>query len=102
MTDIRARLAEAIRDAHYRIVGGSSDVRVDPGDVLADVLLSLPGIAIVDTDATETVAKAIFANRRHHEPVHAWDDLYPDEMDSYRNMARAALLAAGNAVEAVQ
>lgn len=51
MTDIRtrARLSDVLRDAHYRIVGGSSDVRVDPGDVLAAAVLSMPGIIIIET-----------------------------------------------------
>lgn len=43
----------------------------------------------------ERVAQAIFANRRHHEPVEGWDALYPDEVASYRAMAAAAIDALG-------
>lgn len=46
MTDLRECLADALRTAHYRILGGSTDCRIDPGETLADVLLSLPGITI--------------------------------------------------------
>lgn len=43
----------------------------------------------------ETVAKVIFANRRHHEPVHSWNDLYSDEQAAYRAMALAAIDSLG-------
>jgi hypothetical protein len=33
-------LARAAREAHYRILAGSVDVRVDPGNVLASAVLS--------------------------------------------------------------
>ncbi|QBI97216.1 hypothetical protein SEA_TRIPL3T_64 [Mycobacterium phage Tripl3t] len=45
--ELRAALTEALQRAHYRIVGGSSDCRVDPGEILADAILSLPGVAVI-------------------------------------------------------
>ncbi|AVJ49527.1 hypothetical protein SEA_MARYBETH_59 [Mycobacterium phage MaryBeth] len=45
--ELRAVLTEALREAHYRILGSSSDARVDPGQVLADVVLGLPGVAVI-------------------------------------------------------
>ncbi|AER49993.1 hypothetical protein CM00_gp63 [Mycobacterium phage Kugel] len=45
--ELRAVLTEALQRAHYRIVGGSSDCRVDPGEILADAVLSLPGVAVI-------------------------------------------------------
>jgi hypothetical protein len=34
MTAIRARIADALQKAHYRILSGSTHVLDDPGDVL--------------------------------------------------------------------
>ncbi|AXQ61023.1 hypothetical protein SEA_GIRR_75 [Mycobacterium phage Girr] len=45
--ELRAVLAEALGRSYYRIVGSSSDCRVDPGEILADALLSLPGVAVI-------------------------------------------------------
>ncbi|ALA48822.1 hypothetical protein XFACTOR_74 [Mycobacterium phage XFactor] len=45
--ELRAVLTEALSRSYYRIVGGSSDCRVDPGEILADALLSLPGVAVI-------------------------------------------------------
>ncbi|QBI97428.1 hypothetical protein SEA_FANCYPANTS_92 [Mycobacterium phage Fancypants] len=45
--ELRDVLTEALREAHYRILGSSSDARVDPGQVLADVVLGLPGVAVI-------------------------------------------------------
>ncbi|QAX93777.1 hypothetical protein SEA_SHELOB_17 [Mycobacterium phage Shelob] len=45
--ELRAVLTEALSRSYYRIVGSSSDCRVDPGEILADALLSLPGVAVI-------------------------------------------------------
>ncbi|AYD83494.1 hypothetical protein SEA_FUDGETART_14 [Mycobacterium phage FudgeTart] len=45
--ELRAILTEALSRSYYRIVGSSSDCRVDPGEILADALLSLPGVAVI-------------------------------------------------------
>ncbi|QGJ93714.1 hypothetical protein SEA_HANNACONDA_73 [Mycobacterium phage Hannaconda] len=45
--ELRAVLTEALGRSYYRIVGSSSDCRVDPGEILADALLSLPGVAVI-------------------------------------------------------
>ncbi|AYR00440.1 hypothetical protein I5H98_gp084 [Mycobacterium phage Whouxphf] len=46
-SELRDVLTEALREAHYRILGSSSDARVDPGQVLADVVLGLPCVAVI-------------------------------------------------------
>lgn len=102
MTDLRQRISDVLcnRLSDFDV----SDGRFVDGcrwlaDNLTETLMALDGITIVDTEAIYPVARAIFANRRHHEPVRAWEDLYSDEMDSYRAMARAALTAAVQAQE---
>ncbi|UXE04552.1 hypothetical protein SEA_AUBS_80 [Mycobacterium phage Aubs] len=45
--ELRAVLTEALGRSYYRIVGSSSDCRVDPGEILADAVLSLPGVAVI-------------------------------------------------------
>ncbi|AVI04052.1 hypothetical protein SEA_JANGDYNASTY_21 [Mycobacterium phage JangDynasty] len=45
--ELRAVLTEALSRSYYRIVGSSSDCRVDPGEILADAILSLPGVAVI-------------------------------------------------------
>ncbi|AYQ99425.1 hypothetical protein I5H37_gp080 [Mycobacterium phage Filuzino] len=45
--ELRAVLTEALSRSYYRIVGSSSDCRVDPGEILADAVLSLPGVAVI-------------------------------------------------------
>lgn len=53
MTDIRSRLADALREHRF-------DWPVaDRPEAMADVLLSLPGIAIVPSDAFVDIADAV-------------------------------------------
>lgn len=75
MTDIRTRLADAIFTETTRIVFTSTGEDVEKrvaaimsmsAQQLADVLLSLPGIAIVDTE--ETLLAAANAAEAAHEP----------------------------------
>jgi len=95
MTGVRALLAEALREAHYRILGGSTDVRINPGEVLADVLLSLPGIAIVDLSRIDPIAEVIAKNWPDtYAESWPWSDIPEGDREAYRGMARAALLAA--------
>ena len=59
--ELRAVLTEALSRSYYRIVGSSSDCRVDPGEILADAILSLPGVAVIqlpepDEDGNEWIA----------------------------------------------
>ncbi|AVE00754.1 hypothetical protein SEA_TESLA_8 [Mycobacterium phage Tesla] len=57
--ELRAVLTEALSRSYYRIVGSSSDCRVDPGETLADALLSLPGVAVIQLRAdAEFIAAA--------------------------------------------
>ncbi|UTN92764.1 hypothetical protein SEA_BENCH_44 [Mycobacterium Phage Bench] len=51
--ELRAVLTEALGRSYYRIVGSSSDCRVDPGEILADALLSLPGVAVIQLPEPE-------------------------------------------------
>ncbi|AYD81122.1 hypothetical protein SEA_GRAND2040_52 [Mycobacterium phage Grand2040] len=54
--ELRAVLTEALGRSYYRIVGSSSDCRVDPGEILADAVLSLPGVAVIQLpEPTEAV-----------------------------------------------
>jgi hypothetical protein len=89
VTDIRARLADALRGTD-RYLSGS-----DP-DQLADVLLSLPGIAIVELPEPNTIAVAA-GDLVEFRIVGGDSVLY--QPDGARRVA-AALLAAADAAEA--
>lgn len=105
MTDIRAKLADALRkhvEVHDRFtqrhVCTCDNWTEDSFDDafghqthaahLADVLLALEGVAVVDMDSgTEVLDRAAQAIWRNGQPS-PWDEL------KFRRMARAALLAA--------
>lgn len=123
MTDIRTRLADALHRAMSRIIGGVAPDGMWAPEYLADVLLALPGIAIVELpepDGTggitqetwrvgnltvETMGDAVLWPTGHK----AGYGLHCDEEHSHngcqsiwaRRLA-AALLAAANAAEAVE
>jgi hypothetical protein len=76
MSDIRTRLADALREhasEHYCSIPPSAD----GANHVADVLLSLPGIAIVDVSDADSAVDAILrasrayqaANTADHPPV---------------------------------
>lgn len=89
MTDIRTRLVDAICAAEFR--------PRETVEAIVDVLLSLPGIAIVDTDADlERVAERM----ADADDGIIYGLLTPDEAGFYLRMAGAALLTAANAAEA--
>lgn len=102
MSDIRARLADALREhllglhpRNHVTADGSHAYLCSPQlnfDILADVLLSAPGIAIVDTNDEATIDRVAEA---------IWElSVDPPDIPAYRDMACAALLAAANAAEA--
>jgi hypothetical protein len=98
MTDIRDRLADALREELHARDDGFGVHSAWISDHLVPLLLSLPGIAIVDTNTDiEWVADQM---------AKADDIIYglltPDEAEYYQRLARAALLAAANSAEAAQ
>lgn len=83
MTDIRSRIADVI--AHHRL---------DSAEQVADVLLSLPGIAIVELPDT--------GNIWFDDGWARFEELsVPPKAEEMRRFA-AALLAAANAAESVE
>lgn len=97
MSNIRTRLADALREAIIE-----RGLWPDKLDDLVDVVLSLPGIAIVET-GQDSVAEAIYeAHRAAYGDVcwSRWAALGELGRDTYRRMAAAALVAAANAAEA--
>lgn len=52
------RAREVLQQAHYRIVGGSSDVRVQPGNVLF-AALEAAGITVVDQSHLDCLAAEV-------------------------------------------
>lgn len=91
MTDIRTRLADAL----------ASELEIRRGTVqtwgahIADVLLSLPGIAIIDTTKIDRIAAAIAGNWPDtYAKSWPWDDIPEHAQEAYRDRARAAILAA--------
>jgi hypothetical protein len=97
MTDLRQRLADvlgekltAICDADY----------ARWADHLADVLLSLPGIAIVDLAHIDPIAEAIAKNWPDtYAESWPWSDIPESAREGYRKAARAAVLAAADKAE---
>lgn len=84
MTTLRARIADTLHD---------NGCHRDDAAELADALLAVPGIVIVDTeDGSEVLEKAARAIWREAQPM-PWQEL------RFRKMARAALLAAAAAAE---
>ena len=61
MTTSRDLLAAALREAHYRILNGSTDVRADPGDVLTDAIAGV-GLAAVKASDIITGLRTIGGN----------------------------------------
>jgi hypothetical protein len=98
MNDIRARLADALTESADWFVAGGKLVSIPRA---VDVLLSLPGIAIVDMSRIDEMADAIWQHDRDGIGPRPgmWADLSKDWQGYYRNMALAALLAAANKAE---
>jgi hypothetical protein len=65
---------------------------------VADILLSLPGIVMDATDIEKAAEAAWWANEGDRWSK-SWAQVELNVKDNYRRMARAALLAAANAVE---
>lgn len=91
MPDIRERLAAALGD---RFNGASGTLT---WRMIVDELLSLPGIAIVELDSAEYVAKEI--QKLDITGDWPWEKLSDKARDTYRRMANAALLTAANAAK---
>jgi hypothetical protein len=105
MSDLRARIADALHhelDEHdYE---DDDEKRGQVAHHFADVLLSLPGIAVVDPNDPETIDrdvghKAIWRRERHFKYDSEGNAIVVDVVERHRNMARAALLAAADAAE---
>ncbi|QNN98911.1 hypothetical protein PBI_MOVA_78 [Mycobacterium phage Mova] len=82
--ELRAVLTEALSRSYYRIVGSSSDCRVDPGEILADALLSLPGVAVIQlpdemTDRTNVAEKIRRQPMWEHQG--SWATVEGDEVE---------------------
>jgi hypothetical protein len=96
MTDIRARLADALREHPYalgqqRCLCGVPCWQDTHREHVADVLLSLSGIAIVDTADEATIDRVGEA---------IWEaSVEPPDIPDHRAIARAALAAAVQAQE---
>lgn len=87
MTDLRARLADALADGLESKRGAKLSIPLARGNVaehLADVLLSLPGIAIVESEMLRDAAE--FIDR--------------EAGSQFSHDLAAALLAAADAAEA--
>ncbi|QFP96514.1 hypothetical protein SEA_SMOOCH_23 [Mycobacterium phage Smooch] len=115
--ELRAVLTEALSRSYYRIVGSSSDCRVDPGEILADALLSLPGVAVIqlpkpderedeEQEFTDFPGVGLYVPvvfDRHPGEVQiragAWCD-EPLSVDEARGLAASILAAASYAEEA--
>lgn len=102
MTDIRTRLADALRDqwTPSTVIYGTDEPAGfnSPNHWahhVADVLLSLPGIAIIDTTKIDRIAAAIAGNWPDtYAKSWPWDDIPEHAQEAYRDRARAAILAA--------
>lgn len=92
MTDVRSRLADALAECFDR---NNITVGTAHPALVADVLLSLPGIAIVDTTKIDRIAAAIAGNWPDtYAKSWPWDDIPEHAQEAYRDRARAAILAA--------
>jgi hypothetical protein len=102
VTDIRGRLADAIADVLETKQEVDLAVPFARGRVayqLVSVLLSLPGIAIVDTEAAKQQAYEFWCSKLHVRTDHL--GTHPDWIgDQVGELF--ALLAAANAAEATQ
>lgn len=96
MTDIRTDLADALGEAIDNPAAGVGFTEGPQwGQYLADVLLSLPGIAIIDTTKIDRIAAAIAGNWPDtYAKSWPWDDIPEHAQEAYRDRARAAILAA--------
>lgn len=95
MTDIRSRLADALAEFFDR---NNITVGTSHPSLAVEALLSLPGIAIVET-GQDSVAEAIYeAHRVAYGDVcwSRWAALGEIGRDTYRRMAAAALLASAD------
>jgi hypothetical protein len=96
MTDIRARLANALYEQAATFDECSQHYLKGWAERSADVLLSLPGIAIVDTEADiDRLARAL-----RHADTEVFANNPADEYEKRtRNMVKAVLAAAVQAQE---
>jgi hypothetical protein len=100
MTDLRTRLVGTLVDSNA-FWGFRPLRRKAMALKVTDVLLSLPGIVIVDMSRIDEMADAIWQHDRDGIGPRPgmWADLSKDWQGYYRNMALAALLAAANKAE---
>ena len=114
MSDLRARLADALRE-HRRLTGdrclckwdAPDDPELGHWEHIAGVLLSLPDMAIVDTKLIERLKTDAHINRIFTKKARLGAADTQDSPDFYRGRSEAydqaaALLAAANTAESEQ